>query len=217
MNDGSSVAALLAGVVPLLVLVFVSWRLRHRVPGAARVPPQRRTDILPSADADRDAPSADQVFLGVAERVLDAQVGTSDELDSRVATAVSFGGTVLPVTIGLLNLGQQSRPGFEDSIDPLAKLLLGGAIFVYGELIVFAYLSYRQRRIEYGPNILDLNRYTETYSGGELRRWVAEVYSRSIRHNEIPLWRKARYARWVIRALYAEVVVLSLAALWTVW
>lgn len=173
--------------------------------------------VLRSDDADRDAPSADQVYLVVAERVLDAQVETSDELDARVATAVSFGGTVLPVTIGLLSLSQRTTAATDASIDPVAKLLLGVAILIYAGLIVFAYLAYRQRRIFFGPNVLALRNHTATHAGRELRRWVPEEYTRAVTSNEIPLWRKARYARWVIRLLYAEAVLLALAALASVW
>jgi hypothetical protein len=188
VNADTSTLALLSGFVPILLLALLGgWRHRGRRGRETGSLPPDRGPILPSSDSEHDAPSADQVYLDVTIRVLDAQVETSDERDSRVATAVSFGGTVLPVTIGLLNLGDRGVIVRDAVIDPIAKLLLGGANLVYGGLICFAYLSYRQRRILFGPNVLALRGHTESYTGRELRRWVAEEYARAVTGNEISL------------------------------
>jgi hypothetical protein len=46
---------------------------------------------------------------------------------------------------------------------------------------------------------------------------VAEEYARAVTGNEISLWRKARFAASTIRFLSGEVMLLSLAALLSVW
>lgn len=157
----------------------------------------------------RDSPSADEIFDKAAEHLLDAQVRTIDTLDARVATAFGVASTVLPLTIGLLNL-QGGRLSLG------TKALLIAALVLYLGLTVCCFGSYRQRRVSYRPNVEELAQFSQEYDGATLRRWVAEGRVQSIQQNRNLIDRKHRFAQLVFAALYAEAILLSLGALVTV-
>ena len=96
---GHSELNLVAGLVALgLVLMARSIVRRSRGESISS------GEILPSIDSGKEAHSADQVLYDATPRLLDAHVSSSDVLDGRATTTLSTASTVLPVTIGLLNL-----------------------------------------------------------------------------------------------------------------
>lgn len=58
----------------------------------------------PSADAESDEPSADQVYLDIAKLQLTLQVSAYDALDARSASAVGAGSFALPLVLAFLAL-----------------------------------------------------------------------------------------------------------------
>lgn len=117
---------------------------------------------------------------------------------------------MLPVTLGLLN--QRTA-----SIDSIAQVLLAAAIAAYIILLGSSVASYRIRDISFRPDIPTLKTHSTAYTGDQLQRWIADEHTRSIVLNDDRLARKGTRARWVVWSLYAEGLLLSSAALTTVF
>jgi hypothetical protein len=183
---------------------------------ALRVPLEARIAdgvIFPSSDAQLDAVSADQVLAESARRLLDVQVASLDAFDARIAASFGVGSTVLPVTIGLLNLLRA-----DEGIPRTTTVILAIALAAYVSLIAGAGASFFTRNADFRPNIEDLRANTiGGYTGIELRRCVAEEYITAIEANRPRLKRKSIAALVVNCALYAEALLLSVAALVTLW
>ena len=160
---------------------------------------------------DQGAPSPDEVLADAVRRLLDAQISASDALDGRISAAFGIGSTVLPVTIGLLNV-------LQSALSNTTEVLLAGALTAYVVQIGCAAVLFlsRRREIEYFPNVETLRAYTAQYSGTQLRRWVIDEHIRAIAANERVLDWKGRWAIGVVGALYVEAAFLSLAAFLTV-
>lgn len=154
-------------------------------------------------------PESAQVYLDAARHRLDVQVSASDTLDNRVAAAFGVGSTVLPLTIGLLN--QRTA-----SLDAWATSMLATAIVAYVFLLIFSLAAYVLRSVSFRPDIPTLQRYSLIYGSDVLRQWVADEYSRSIVVNNKMLAQKNVRAKWSLRSLYAEGLLLSVAALVTI-
>ncbi|MBA2277730.1 MAG: hypothetical protein H0W06_08175 [Chloroflexia bacterium] len=157
---------------------------------------------------ERDGLTPEEVFYDAAARFLDVQIRTNHELDNKTANAFSVGSTVLPLTFGLLNLSARTVP-----ITTIIALVL--ALVAYLALVSLALRASRIRALEYRPDLPTLERHSETYPGDSLRRWVATEYLASIEMNQANLERKAYWVGAVTTALYAEGLLLSLAALFT--
>ena len=168
-------------------------------------------DYTPVGPSSEEGPDPDEVLADAARRLLDAQISASDALDSRMSTAFGVGSTVLPVTIGLLNLPQTG-------LTRATEVLLAGALAAYVVQISCASVLFlgRKRELEFFPNIETLRTYTAEYGGTVLRRWVADKHIRAIAFNRRVLRWKGRWAVGVIAALYFEAALLSLAAFFTV-
>ena len=158
-----------------------------------------------SADATTDAPSSDQVYFAFAERLLDTQVGTEDVLNTKTAGAVGVGSTVLPLTFGLLTLSGRTLPG-------ATTWLLAAAVVVYVVLLMTAAWTSYIRGIDYRPDLRTLWQHSQEVDGASLRRWVAEEYAISGEVNRIALEYKARWVGRVTLLLYAEGILISVAA-----
>lgn len=205
---GQGAFNLLAGLVTVGLLILARWIVR-RSGGKAAVPSGQ---IFPSADAGNDAASADQVLFDATQRLLDAHVSSSDMLDGRATTALSTGTTVLPVTIGLLNLVKSGQ-----SLSNGTKHFVEAALLSYVVLLVSTLTTFGIRNLSFRPNIETLQGYVaQGYDGITLRRWVAEEYTRSIEENRTRLLWKGRVAFAVILALIAEALALAGAAYLTV-
>jgi len=177
-------------------------------PGGTDRAEEDAVDFTPVGPTSREeGPDPDEVLAEAARRLLDAQVSASDALDSRITAAFGVGSTVLPVTIGLLNL-------LQTGLTRATEVLLAGALAAYVVQIGCASVLFlsRKRELEYFPNIETLQTYTAEYSGTLLRRWVANEHVRAIAFNRRVLRWKGRWAIGVIAALYVEAVLLSLAA-----
>lgn len=157
-----------------------------------------------SADALNDAPSGDEVYLEVCRRTLDAQVATSDTLDTKGAGLVATGATVLPLTFGLLGLSGREVPVG-------AAWLLGTAGAAYGLVLACGGGASRIRALEYRPDLATLRDYSQQIDGAALRRWVSEEYAASVALNRPKLARKARLTGWANVALYVEAALLTVA------
>jgi hypothetical protein len=156
----------------------------------------------------RDPESA-EVYLDAARHRLDVQVSASDALDNRVAAAFGVGSTVLPLTIGLLN----QRTG---TLDAWVTSLLAAAIVAYVVLLIFSLAAYLLRSVSFRPDIPTLRTNSLIYQSDVLRQWVADEYARSIVVNNKTLAQKSVRAKWCLRSLYAEGLLLSVAALVTI-
>lgn len=116
---------ILGGVAGVWFVFFLRAAIRwSRRPLPAPPPDQQ---VPPSADASRDAPSADQVFRDAALNFLGVQVSTHDTLDTKAAGALSVGSTLLPLTVGLLTLLGESSIHISREV----VILLGAVTVVY--------------------------------------------------------------------------------------
>ena len=156
-----------------------------------------------------DAESA-EVYLEATRHQLDTQVSANVALDNRVAAAFGVGSTVLPLTIGLLN--QQFT-----TVDTWVKVLLAAAIVAYVVLLVFSLAAYSLRTVEFRPDIPTLRMHSLTYPNNLLQQWVADEYARSIVVNDDTLIQKGLRTKWGLRSLYVEGLLLSIAALVTIF
>lgn len=158
------------------------------------------------AAPNANEPTSESIFLEAAKSFLDVQVSTDDLLDSRNAGIFSVGSTVLPVTFGLLGLGQKAVPHW--AIVSLA-LALGCYVF----LLSSSWRASLIRGLEFRPHIPTLAENSEHYAGTSLQRWVALEYLASTEANKRVLGRKARWVGAANTLLYLEGFFLSLAAL----
>jgi hypothetical protein len=209
---GLDIVGGLAGLIGLMGIVLAA----RAVPRAKRwlLPPiptdLYRRDVTTSDDWSVDAPSADELLLVSARRLLDTQVSGNDILDSRVTTILGSGSTVLPVTVGLLNL---LNNGTEFSRTTHVAVVI--AIVAFVSLIGCAVISFRTPSLDFRPHIEDLRDLAGTTPGGAVRRWIAEEYILSIQRNRFRQLRKSRSTLVAFLALCTESTALAVAALAT--
>jgi hypothetical protein len=183
------------------------------------------SEIYPSLDANRDAPSLDAILSESAERLLNEQSKALDALDRKMAEVFGVGSTVLPVTVALLTFA--SREG-SISVPKVVGLLVIAALFAYLGLVIVYLSSTRSRDFAFRPRIEDVAHYAtprvETAPDGsrllssvvaaeELRRWVAQEQIDSIEANRPVIELRAKELRWTTRALCVEAGFLGLASI----
>jgi hypothetical protein len=196
-------AAAIAGLLLIVLADFGVWTwLRQQFHVPREVEWQQG---VVSADAAIDAPSADQVYFAVAERLLDTQIKINADLDTRTAGTVTVGSTVLPLTFGLLSLSGRTLP------DATQWLLIAAVVAYVILLMTAAWTSYI-RGLEYRPGLSTLWQHSQVFDGAVLRRWVAEEYAVSGEINRLALANKARWVGRTTLLLYAEGILISAAA-----
>lgn len=212
---GASVAHVFEGLA--LLALIVGARPFMSVVGRARgwlfptVPDGIvREAVETSADWHLDAQSADELLLISARRLLDTQISANDILDARATTILGSASTVLPVTIGLLNL---LSPG--QHLPGVTKALIVAAIAAYVLLVLATLISFRTQGLGFRPHIEDLRTLTKTTPGGAVRRWISEEYILSIQRNRPLQQRKSRATGIAFGCLCVESVALALSALAT--
>ena len=177
------------------------WR---RLEGYVRPP-----IIAPPAEPPELAvPTPEGVFHAAAVRYLDVQISTNDVLETKNANVVWIGSVVLPVTFGLLSLGQASVPRW-------AGVLLVLSLAAYALLLATSWWASLLRGLEYRPDIPTLAEHSATLSGEAMQLWAAQEYMDSSEANKGVLLRKARLVGAANTLLYLEGFFLSLAALLT--
>jgi len=174
------------------------WRRLRTVRQPAESPP-----ALPS-----DGSTPEGIFREAAARQLDAQISTNDVLDSRNMNIVVVGSTVLPLTFGLLSIGQVEIPYW-------AGVSLRASLGRYVLLLLTSWWASRFRGLGFRPDLLDLSEHSQTYSAPLLEQWVAIEYTRSAAENERTLKQKARWVGAASTLLYLEGLSLSIAAVVT--
>jgi hypothetical protein len=204
---GQSGLSLVLGIVTL-GFVLLARSIVRRAKGHSL----ERGEIFPSIDAGTDAASADQVLFDATQRLLDTHVSSSDVLDARATTMLSTGSTVLPVTIGLLNLVKDGA-----ALSESTRHCVEIALSAYVALLISVLTIFWIRNLSFRPNIETLKGYADQgYDGAALRRWVAEEYVGSIEENRTRLLWKSRVAFVVVVALIIEALALAGAAYFTV-
>ena len=121
---------------------------------------------------------------------------------------VVVGSTVLPLTFGLLSIGQAEIPYW-------AGVSLRASLGWYVLLLITSWWASRFRGLGYRPDLLDLNEYSQSYSAPLLEQWIAIEYTRSASENERTLKQKARWVGAASTLLYLEGLSLSIAAVVT--
>lgn len=164
----------------------------------------------PDVGIEPSDPESAEVYLEAARHRLDTQVNANVALDNRIAAAFSVGSTVLPLTIGLLN--QQFA-----TVDTWVKALLAAAIVAYVALLVLSLAAYSLRTLSFRPDVATLRMHSLIFASDALRQWVADEYARSIVINDQTLIQKGKRAKWGLRSLYIEGLLLSIAALITIF
>ncbi len=155
-----------------------------------------------------DDPLPESVFHDAAVRFLEVQFSVNNLLDTRNGTTFSVGSTILPVTVGLLNLGTTRIP---DS----AIVCLVVALGCYVLLLGCSWRASAIRGLEHRPHLPTLGTYVEDYFGRALQRWVAQEYLKSTEANRNILAVKGRWLGVASALLYVEGFFLSIAALLT--
>ncbi len=167
------------------------------------------SDVHQPQTGERDSRGVDLV-IEEARRLLDAQVETGDLLSSGLTGTFATGGAVIPVTIGLLNLGGTALPG-------LAKGLIIGAGLAYIAIIVCSVVAFWLPPPDFGPHPAALLAASERTEANSLRRLAAQTYVKTLEDNRARLQRRGRTVRVAIVFQYVEALLLGLAALNTVW
>lgn len=164
--------------------------------------------VQPPPSATPREPTPESVFHDAVVRLLDVQINTNNALDTRNGTTFSVASTVLPVTVGLLNLGMTRITGS-------AIVALAAALGCYVLLLVCSGRASAIRGLEFRPHLLTLSEHSQAYPGNILQQWVAQEYLASTEANGRQLARKARWVGAASVLLYIEGFFLSLAALLT--
>lgn len=177
------------------------WVVIQLAPFIPEVSPPDEVDEAPSGNE----PTPQGIFRQEAARQLDSQVSTNDVLDTRNMNIVLVGSIVLPVTFGLLSIGDRETP-------PWAGRALGASLLFYALLLAASWWASKFRGLGYRPDLPDLYANVEEYSASLLEQWIAIEHMRSTIQNEERLKKKARWIGWANTLLYLEGVSLSIAA-----
>ena len=154
--------------------------------------------------------TATVVLYEVAARRLYEQVTRNNALDMKAAAAFSFGGTVLPITFGLLSVAERDLP---TSALFISLLYAAGAAFIV--ILVCSIWAYLIRDLSLRPRLQSLQGYSDAYTREELRQWTASEYLLSIDDNGRKLSRKARLVGIALLFSLVEAVFLTFAAIST--
>lgn len=149
-----------------------------------------------------------EIVLGAAARVLDAQFELFRQFDARGEAVVATGSTVLPVTFGLLALSSRAVPS-------VSAFLLGAALLAYIGLLFSSWRASRIRVFDFRPQMEALEENGARASADSMRRWVASEYIAATRYNGPHLDRKGLWVGRAVTALYLEGLLLAGAAGWT--
>ena len=168
----------------------------------------KASDPAPADMAASEPELAAAVLYEVAAQRLYEQMGRNDALDSKAAVAFSYGGTVLPITFGLLSISDRD----------LARCawfwpLLYGAVGAYLLVLFVSAWAYLIRRMSLRPYLPTLQEYGDSLDNDSLRRWTAQEYLLSIGTNEQRLGRKAQLVGFALMLSIVEAVLLTAAAL----
>ena len=170
-------------------------------------------DAAAGDDAIAAAPDVTpiSVFHEAAREQLEIQIGAFNALDTKAWNALSIGSAILPITFGLLGVGNVDIP-------LLGAVALGFAVIAYAVVLWYAWrITSRTDRLRTGELITSLSNHVDNreISSEGLRLWLARGYERAIIANEDTLLHKATYVGRASNALYAESLFLSLAAILT--
>lgn len=153
--------------------------------------------------------SPDRIFCEVARiRFLDQLTLYSDH-SQRIATLMTIGSIVLPVTAGI-----SSRSS--DSVSGLCWIvtLLTVAVFAYLWLVWCFLSAYRLTDWDNRPELEQWKEITKPgVTEGELQRWLGEAYIEAYTSNTPWLNKKARWVALGVIALAIEVIALAVAVL----
>jgi len=179
--------------------------LLKRVQPVVQIEPADRVATPPVAEEDDEGPYA-AIYARTAKELLDVQISTSDVLDSRVATALGVGSTVLPLAFGLLTISGAL----------LGKWVIGFLVVSLIAYIVLLFASLKSsvgEQLDRRPNTADLrNAYENANDPASFERWIADELLASVDYNDDVLDIKARWAGIAIWALHAEGIALSVAS-----
>jgi hypothetical protein len=179
----------------------MDWLWRRIAANAPQPPP-------PTSPEAGDGSTPEGVFRDVASRQLDVLISANNVLDARNMNIVSVGSTVLPVTFGLLSIGQVTIPHWAD-------IALGASLVWYVLLPISSWRASLFRGLGFRPNLFDLSEFSENYPAPVLERWVAIEHTRSADENARILTKKARWVGAATTLLFLEGLSLSIAAVLT--
>jgi len=155
-------------------------------------------------------PLADQILYDVALYRLDEQLSRSDALDTKASAAFAFGGTILPITFGLLSVVDRSL--LESRF---FWPLIYGSLAAFGVVILASAVCFMIRNFSLRPHLPTFRRYCDDLSNDVMRRWTANEYLLSVAKNENKLALKAWAVGVALLFAIVETVLLSLAVLTT--
>ena len=153
---------------------------------------------------------ASQTFYELASSRLDDQMNRVDSLDAKAASALAFAAALLPVFGAIIALSKAQRPA-------AGAVLYVTAMLVYAALLVCVLKAYRVTNWDLRPDIPTLQTYSQTQTEDAMRTWVGNECVISIGRNEKRLTRKAQWITAALALLAVDALLLSTAALLTIW
>lgn len=192
----------------ILIVFVVVVEICRTVRRSLTIEPARtwRRGTPSTGGLDGTGLSSDHVFLLHAERFLDSQFTANESFDSKAASSLGVGSTVLPLTFGLLAVSERTPPA-------ITNWCLAIAVLAYFILLIFVIRAIHIRGFEYRPTLQSIADSSQTYDAAVMRRWLADEYSVSAELNRPLLVRKSRYVGWAYIALLVEGALVSRGAL----
>lgn len=169
---------------------------------AQHLPPPPPPPPIPGGDQL----TPESVFHDAAARFLDVQISTNDVLDTRATSFFWVGSSIVTITFALLNL-------FPSGVCTAVEVILVLSLVAYVLVLGCVGRAGRLRGLEYRPDLPTIERHSRAYQGDALARWVAQEYMASTEANKPALARKAFWVGLAGLALYAEGLLLSIAAI----
>lgn len=165
----------------------------------------------------------EEVFHDAAFAFLNAQISSSDVLDSRASQVLSVGTASLPLTIALVNARGTTildepfwdRPYLQYDKLPIICFFVALAAYVW--ILHLSREIGRKSRIEFKPLMSTmsdafLEMQTQPLGGRGLKAWVARYYVESTNDNQQLLYEKSRMVSRIQLVLVVEGVALTLGA-----
>jgi hypothetical protein len=136
---------------------------------------------------------------------IDLQFRSFESLDSRIASYLGLGSTVLTISFALLNL-KSTPPG-------RSLIALSIASVFYVAMVLYCLLRLRGNKLEAKPALFDVGALIDAkLSSSAIEGFIAKSHSESVIENAKILEEKAAHAFQAGLLFYAEIVLIIIAA-----
>lgn len=152
------------------------------------------------------------------ERMMDIQVSTLEEIDSKAARLISFVGVLLGAIATVSRLLPAENLSFIDSSSYAGAIALLVGIFGLLLTLVYATITYLSSEFKYGleANVAEVFANVETLPPEEYKNIVLRGYADTIKMNEPVVKANARRFRYALAALVGSLFSLVFSAVFYV-